>query len=236
MTVNFKQTLRESARTVALRTPLAPFRRFRAASRPVERADMKRIGSDYGGWAVPDSLVSESWIVYSAGIGDDASFDMGFIERYGSTIYAFDPTPSSIEYVEALAVDPKRFRFYPWGLWSEDKDVRLYAPDYGDSNFSGINLHGTTTWFLAPCRSLQSLCHQFGHDHIDLLKLDIEGAEYGVLQSVIEGDVTPKVLCVEFHKPGWRIRRMVETVTKLRRHGYCAVWVDGYDVTFVFGG
>lgn len=217
----------------ALRTPLAPYRRFRAASRVVLRADMVRIGTDYGGWTVPDSLIGDSWTVYSAGVGNDASFDLGLIERYGCTVHAFDPTPSSIRYVQALAVDPTRFRFYPWGLWSEDRKIPLYAAKFGDSNLSAINLHGTATSFAAPCRSLQSIKHQLGHDHIDFLKLDIEGAEYEVLRSIIAGDDEPKVLCVEFHKPGWRIQRMVESLKKLRRRGYRVVWVDGYDVTLV---
>ena len=195
---------------------------------------MVRIGTDYGGWAVPNDLIRDSWTVYSAGIGNDASFDLGFIERYGCTIHAFDPTPSSIEYVRTLAVDPNRFRFHPWALWSQDGELALYAPDYGDSNFSSINLHGTATWFDAPCRSLQSVQHEFGHENIDLLKLDIEGAEYEVLSAVLGGQVEPKVLCVEFHKPSWRIRQMVQMVRQLRRRGYHAVWVDGYDVTFVY--
>lgn len=220
-------------RTFALRTPLAPFKRFRAANRPAARPDMVRIGTEYGGWAVPDSLIRDSWTVYSGGIGDDASFDLGVIERYGCTVYAFDPTPSSIEYVHTLVVDPNRFRFHPWALWSKDGELALYAPDYGESNFSGINLHGTATWFDAPCRSLESLRHQFGHNRVDLLKLDIEGAEYEVLRAVSAGVVEPKVLCVEFHKLGWRIQRMVETVKQLRRRGYHAVCVNGYDVTFV---
>ena len=80
---------------------------------------------------------------------------------------------------------------------------------------------------------------ELGHEHIDFLKLDIEGAEYEVLQSVLAGTVAPYVLCVEFHKTnGIRsvldgIRPMVETVRKLNRRGYTPVWVDGYDVTFV---
>jgi hypothetical protein len=88
---------RELVRGVVLRSPLAPFRRFRAANRPVKRADMVRIGTEYGGWAVPDSLIDESWTVYCGGVGLDATFDLGFIERYGCAVHAFDPTPSTIE-------------------------------------------------------------------------------------------------------------------------------------------
>ena len=196
---------------------------------------MVRIGTDYGGWAVPDSLIEESWTVYLGGVGLDATFDLGLIERYGCVVYAFDPTPSTIDYVKALNAAPSKFRFYPWALWFEDGELHLFSPDYSDSNFSAINLHSTETGFTVPCRSVPSLIDELGPEPMDLLNLDIEGAEYAVLDAVIDGTVTPTVLCVEFHSPGRRIRRMVQTVKKLRARGYKAVWVEEFNVTFVSG-
>ena len=38
------------------------------------------------------------------------------------------------------------------------------------------------------------------HDRIDLLKLDVEGAEYEVLKPLFRGDLKVRVLCVDFHK------------------------------------
>ena len=72
------------------------------------------------------------------------------------------------------------------------------------------------------------------------MKLDIEGAEYEVLRTVIDGFVTPAVLCVEFHKRrGTRtvingIKPMIACVRDLERRGYRAIAVDGYDVTLVY--
>jgi FkbM family methyltransferase len=226
---------REAVRSFVLRSPAAPFRRFRAANRPVERADMVRIGTEYGGWAVPGSLIEASWTVYCGGVGLDATFDLGLTERYGCAVHAFDPTPSTIEYVKSLNADPSTFIFHQCALWSEDGELHLFSPDYSDSNFSATNLHGTSTGFTAQSRSLQSLMRELGHDRIDLLKLDIEGAEFAVLDAVIDGWVRPTVLCVEFHKAGWRIGQMVQTVKKLHRLGYSSAWVEGYNVTFVSG-
>jgi FkbM family methyltransferase len=227
--------LREKLREVAVRTPLAPNQRFRRAARPAARTDLASIGSDYGGWTIPEGLVEPGWVCYSGGVGDDITFDLGFIERFGCTVHAFDPTPSAIEHARKAGAGEEWFVFHPWGLWSEDTTIRFYAPDYGDSNFSAANIHGTEDFFEAPCRSLTSIMGELGHDRIDLLKLDIEGAEYDVLRSVLERDVEPAVLCVEYHKTDG-IRAMVESVRELRERGYRAVHVDGYDVTFVAAG
>jgi FkbM family methyltransferase len=194
---------------------------------------MVRIGSDYGGWTLPEDLIEESWICYCGGVGTDVTFDLGLIERYGCTIHAFDPTPSSVRYVRETVSDEHRFRFYPWGLWSADCEMRFYAPSFGESNFSVSNLQHTKGYFEAHCRSLQSIMRELGHDHVDLLKLDIEGAEYEVLRSVLDGNPAPVVICVEFHKTrGFRIGRMAGAVRALRSRGYVPVHVSGYDVTF----
>ena len=38
-----------------------------------------------------------------------------------------------------------------------------------------------------------------GHDSIDLLKIDIEGFEYEVLEDCLEDRIPIKQICVEFH-------------------------------------
>ena len=49
---------------------------------------------------------------------------------------------------------------------------------------------------------LQDFMQRFGHDHIDILKMDIEGAEYDVLGDLIARDYLPFTqLLVEWH---WR--------------------------------
>src|SRR6187402_2180865 len=73
------------------------------------------LGSDYGSHCVhPESLGPNS-VVYSFGVGEDASFDIALIERWGLQVHAFDPTPRSIEWVEAQAL-PSAFHFSPFGI------------------------------------------------------------------------------------------------------------------------
>ena len=59
----------------------------------------ERIGSEYGGWDVNTETIDKHSTVYSFGVGEDASFDIALIEKFGLTVHAFDPTPRSIEWV-----------------------------------------------------------------------------------------------------------------------------------------
>jgi len=70
------------------------------------------------------------------------------------------------------------------------------------------------------------------HDRIDLLKLDVEGAEYDVLEPVFAGELSCRVLCIDFHNVT-SLGHMVESVNRLRCVGYIPVHVYRTDVTFV---
>ena len=53
---------------------------------------MIHLGSDWGGWDIPDDLVKADWTAYCVGAGDDVSFDLGLIDRYGCLARTFDPS------------------------------------------------------------------------------------------------------------------------------------------------
>jgi hypothetical protein len=58
-------------------------------------------GSEYGGFAILRNSLSSKSMVWSCGIGEDASFDASVIAQYGCTVHGFDPTPRSIAWVGA---------------------------------------------------------------------------------------------------------------------------------------
>ena len=81
---------------------------------------MDRLGSDYGGYYVPNHGIDHTWIVYSFGVGEDVSFDEALIDRYRCTVHAFDPTPRSILFAAKATEDLSGLRFYPYGIGTED--------------------------------------------------------------------------------------------------------------------
>ena len=65
-----------------------------------------------------------------------------------------------------------------------------------------------------------------------MLKLNIEGAQYAVLDSIIEDKVPIGVLSVAFDQPASPLR-IYRTVRALQRHGFDLVKVDRWAYTFV---
>ena len=76
------------------------------------------------------------------------------------------------------------------------------------------------------------------HDHIDVLKLDIEGAEYDVLQDIMAGAIRPKQFLIEFHYFQDLEGRLEDTkaaINALNREGYKILSrsATGYEFSFV---
>ena len=59
-----------------------------------------KLGSDYGRHFVDLNSISCDSIVYSLGIGEDITFDEELINIKGCNIFAYDPTPKAIHYIQ----------------------------------------------------------------------------------------------------------------------------------------
>jgi FkbM family methyltransferase len=198
------------------------------------RDDLLRLGTAYGGWWVPAGCISSDSIVYSAGLGEDASFDLELISRFGCQVWAMDPTPRSIEFAQHIS-EP-RFHFLPFGVWGEEAELQFYAPaNPSHVSHSALNIQRTSKFFTAQCLPVRAFMDQLGHDRLDLLKLNIEGAEGPVLDAMLDDGLRPKVLCVGFDavEAPWRLRgrlRRLEAahyvVCKVARRSYTLMWKE----------
>ena len=88
------------------------------------KRDKQWAGNSYGGFYVANDSLSINSIVYSIGIGEDVSFDLDIIEKYGCKVFAFDPTPKSVNWVYKN-VSNKNFNFSPIGI-SNEKGTKLF--------------------------------------------------------------------------------------------------------------
>jgi FkbM family methyltransferase len=196
------------------------------------RNDLVRLGSGYGGWWVPRSVLTPGAIAYCAGAGEDITFDLALLE-HGVRVTAFDPTPRSVSYINSLTIEDERFRFIPVGWWNEDTEIDLYAPrDPAHVSYSALDLQGTGKSITVPARRVATLARELGDPALDLIKMDIEGAEMVVIPDLLSSGPLPRVLCVEFDKVR-PLRDVIVLVRRMRRMGLQPARSEGLNVTFV---
>jgi hypothetical protein len=71
-----------------------------------------------------------------------------------------------------------------------------------------------------------------GDTVIDLLKMDIEGFEYEIIDQFLDQRIPVRQLCVEFH-PWLMPGRTLKTIARLYRAGYRIIYKHRGDHTFL---
>lgn len=153
-----------------------------------------------GGWWFSPEGLSRGSIVYSLGVGEDIAFDLALIERFGASVHAFDPTPGAVEWVGSRQL-PAGFHFHQVGIADFDGVAEFSAPvAEGNVCFTLLEREGGRGPSIeAEVRRLPTILAELGHDHIDLLKMDIEGAEYTVIPDLVRSGIPVRQILVEFH-------------------------------------
>ncbi|MGH8956817.1 MAG: FkbM family methyltransferase [Microbacterium sp.] len=181
------------------------------------------LGTEYGGWYVPGDLITAEWLCYSVGAGNDVSFDMELIARYGARVRAFDPFVIFREMAEARAGGEPRYSFHEVAITASDGPVQMFGrQDTEQGAVSAVNLYGVRTSFTKPGRSLLSLMAEFGDDRVDLLKMDVEGSEYELVPTLDLDRMGVRVLCLELHH-NESVGRARALLHMLRQRGFAPV-------------
>jgi len=197
-----------------------------------------RLGSEYGGWTILPHLLSTNSVIYSFGVGEDISFDLALIERFGATVHAFDPTPKSLEWIGTQTL-PQPFVIHGCALASEDGTLRLFPPanpsHVSYSNVAGSQHVSSQDSIVVPAKRLDTIMAELSHQSVDLVKMDVEGAEYGVI-AALQPETAPRQLLVEFHHrfTGVGISATKRAVAHLRNLGYLLYSVSSTGEEFSF--
>jgi hypothetical protein len=129
--------------------------------------------------------------------------------------------------------DQSKLHFLSIGVLDDDVELPFYSPAKDEEvSCSIFNLHGRGQCFKARCYKLSSIMHQLGHDHLDLLKLDIEGSWRSVIPNIIEEGIKISVLCVEFDSPT-KLTWVLSAIRMLESIGFVLVYSEKENFTFI---
>lgn len=173
-------------------------------------------------WCVCPQDLQTSSVAYSFGVGEDISFDVALIERFGLQVHAFDPTPRSMEWLQSQAAPPE-FLFHAYGVAGFDGCCEFLPPDNpAHISHSIVQRESSRPAIEVPVYRLGTIMKKLGHTQIDLLKMDIEGAEYPVLADMLAHRLQVKQVLVEFHHrwPHIGINKTKQAIQALNAAGY----------------
>jgi FkbM family methyltransferase len=225
-----------------------------------------RRGTSYGGWRFSLLAGLRGGLLVSASAGEDISFDVAIASEFGANVVLIDPTPRAVAHVTAAlqrtglapesdfvgggrqdplaydltAVTPGQIRLEPYALWNRDSVVSFHAPvdpSHVSHTISDWRGAGTQARSEVEARRLQTLLGPEERARINILKLDIEGAEIEVLSDILHSGMRPEQILVEFDQlsrptPEHRAR-VRQSLRLLRSVGYRLAAREGLNFTFL---
>jgi FkbM family methyltransferase len=180
------------------------------------------MGNEGARWCICPLGLSTTSTIYSCGVGKDISFDLDLIRRFGVSVHAFDPTPESIAWIHQQTL-PTGFIFHDYGIADFDGHSQFLAP--ADPEYVSHTILQTVSRgprIVVPVHRLKTIMNSLGHEQVDLLKMDVEGAEYSVLADLLRCGIVVKQLLVEFHHrwPEVGVSKTEQAIVDLNRAGY----------------
>ena len=196
------------------------------------------LGTEYGGHCVALERLGPEPLVYSVGLGEDISFDLELMKRTRAEVHGFDPTPRSIAWLKSQEL-PERFTLHEIGLGGKDGELRFNPPE-NPAHISHTLLERPETEersITVPIRRITTVMAELGHDHLDVLKLDIEGSEYEVIEELIAQSVSIDQILIEFHHQfdSIPLSKTHAAIGQLNAAGYQVFHVSpsGHEVSFI---
>lgn len=184
-------------------------------------ATEERLGAitDGGKWVCDAHkfAAKKDCVVYGFGAGADISFEEA-MAALGCQVHVFDPNPKSVARFGELAKGKKvgagSVTFHPVGLGPVSREAGTAMK---------LEIDGKPV----EVRTLDDLAKSLGHSHVDLLKMDIEGSEWGAFADLFGKDLLArlgvKVLLAELHvgpKWGGDANDLVDLVDRLAARGF----------------
>lgn len=216
-----------------------------------------KIGDQNPYW-IPVNSINNGDIVYSFGAEEEITFEVQLAKQFKANVFVFDPTPNSKKHFDLIMCNskqgkktfyfPKRFtdRFYDIskndldlitfngvGISKNDTESKVYfTKDKKMFSLQQDHLFSELSVEKIPFKRLTTIMKEKGHKEIQLIKLDIEGEEYGVIDDMIRQNIRPKILLLEFHIPKLN-RQFRKSVKQLVKYGYLLTFRRKSDFSFV---
>jgi len=180
-------------------------------------------------------------VVIDAGCSYEADFSVCLIGRHNVRAFGVDPTRKHAEALRALEAQyPGRFTHLPCAITGTDGTLTFHESRVNESGSlfaDHVNVvHDETTSYDVQAVTLGTLLKRMGVQSVDILKLDLEGAEYDLLERTTAEELQPfKQLFVEFHHHAVShfgvadTRRLVERICGF---GFRSFSVDDHNYLF----
>ena len=176
--------------------------------------------------------LNEKSIVFDVG-GYKGQWASDIFSKYLCTIYVFELVKEFADLIKSKFSKNKKIIVNDFGLGNKTEEKIIYLQDdsssvYGKGNGKG---NGKGDREKIKILSIEDFIKKNEIEKIDLMKINIEGGEYELLESLLEGNFVSKIknIQVQFHRnisfPDKRRRQIQDKLKKTHKLTYCFPFV-----------
>ncbi len=146
-----------------------------------------------------DFPLTKNSIVFDFG-GFDGQYSSDLYGMYGAKTYIFEPLPAFYKKIDERFKNNPDFKYFPYGLASNDRteamgiagDATSFLSEKVTTRSEKVEIH---------LKDAVAFFNQHPIDNIDMVKINIEGGEYELLEYLIEKGLIHKFdnILVQFH-------------------------------------
>lgn len=134
-------------------------------------------------------------IVFDLG-GYEGMWSEAILKKYHCTIYIFEPVKEYVEKIEVRFRGSENVKVFPYGLSGRKRNIYLHMSDNETSEFgkSGKLVKSKVV-------SIKQFINDYEIKQVDLIKINIEGGEYELLEYLLEAGLIKRFnnIQVQFH-------------------------------------
>jgi FkbM family methyltransferase len=139
--------------------------------------------------------LSENSIVFDLG-GYEGQWASDIFSKYKCKIFVFEPYKDYAKNIRTRFLKNNSIKVFDFGLGKEDKNMTLYSNHDGSSVFKKTGLS-----FEIEIKKATLFIRNQDLSFIDLMKINIEGGEYDLLEELIDSGMIKSInnVQVQFH-------------------------------------
>lgn len=191
--------------------------------KPVKTSKLKRLGRNAdGGYVVDSNIVKNFNNLVTFGLGTDWSFELDFMkEKKNANIYVYDHTVNSWQYFGNIFKNLRRLIFL------RTKFSKLVESILSLKNFLNFtnsnNIYFIKKKIVKKIKSrneidIKSVFLNIANKEDIILKCDIEGSEYEIIDQILKYNKKIKMILFEFHWIDINEKKFINSVKKLKKY------------------
>ena len=192
--------------------------------KPIKTDNLIRMGAKFdGGYVVDSKIINSSSKLISFGLGTDWSFELDYLKSTNKKIHIYDYTTSYWPYIKKIIKYFRRFITFRTSYKNFIIKLDNFLKLKRFLNLPDVKFFKEKITFPIKDKNdadIKTVFSRFDYEDGVVLKCDIEGSEYEIIEQITEYASKINMLIIEFHwinQPDHQIN-FIESIKKLEKN------------------